>query len=142
MKLTYLTSITILTISWLIPQLPLNAQSGPRLPRVVDPYAPSVIEIPPLKNPSFEPTIDITKILGQDMEEGTLSFTEQPSRQFADEILIRLNQVVSKGDNISDQSGSLPSNVNKIRQSLEMKSLNYDNLENRTSNDIPIKNIP
>jgi len=138
MKRIYFRTIFVLILGLVSLKFTPKAQAVPD----TDILPPSVIEIPPLKDPKASPAIDITKILGQDMEEGTLSFTEQPSRQFADEILIRLNQVVSKGDNISDQSGSLPSNVNKIRQSLEMKSLNYDNLENRTSNDIPIKNIP
>ena len=140
MKLTYLTSITIFTLSCLASPLIPNAQAQTRF-RVVDPFAPSVTEIPPLKDSSTSPFVDITKIWGENLEDNT-SFAEKPSSQFTKDILIRVNEAMANGDPIIGQTTAIPNNVNEIRRNLEMTPLGGSNSQSENSKNIPVENIP
>lgn len=141
MKITYFTSIFVFTLGLITLNITSRAQAAPD----TDILPPSVIEIPPLEDSTASPEIDITKILGEEIEDNTVSFAEKPSSQFADDILMRLNPVVKNG-NFVDQSTTAPSNVNEIRRTLKMTPLDSSNsainsaIENKQG--IPVKSIP
>jgi hypothetical protein len=108
---------------------------------VVDPFAPSVTEIPPLKDSSVSPFLDITKIWGENLEDNT-SFAEKPSSQFTEDILIRVNEAMANDDPIVGQKTAIPNNVNEIRRNLEMTPLGGSNSQSENSINIPVENIP
>ena len=105
MKFTIVASVAF------FPLCCLSAHAQPRLPRVVDPIPPSVIEIPPLLDERLSPEAELLRLLEQELDTDA-AFRDQPTSVLAPEFLNRLNAII-------EGSEAVDGTIERIQTSLQ-----------------------